>query len=190
MEDKAKNNTGKDRQSASAPLWVIVTAAVVLVAVVGLLAWGLGSSAPQALQVGKPVPDFKLTTFDNQVIDTADLRGKVVLVNIWASWCGPCANEARYLEEAWQHFRDSGKVVFLGINWNDVEPKALDFLQRYEVTYPNGMDYENRINRIFRNTGVPETFILDPQGVLVSYTSGEFGSTEEIINLINPYVKK
>lgn len=190
MEARETNNTGKDRQNASAPLWAIAAAAVVLVAVVGLLAWGLSSSAPQALQVGKPVPDFKLTTFEDQVIDSADLRGKVVLVNIWASWCGPCANEARYLEEAWQHFRNSGQVVFLGINWNDVEPKALDFLQRYEVTYPNGMDYENRINRVFRNTGVPETFILDAEGVLVAYTSGEFTSAVEIINLINPYVNK
>lgn len=171
------------------PVSMIVLAGVILVGLIALLAWGLGNSAQGSLQVGKPVPAFTLTTFDGGKITSAELKGKVVLVNIWASWCDPCANEAGYLEQAWRYYEDSGKVVFLGVDWNDVEPKAREYLERFDITYPNGPDLENRLNRIFRNTGVPETFIIDVDGTLVSFISGEFGSTDDIISLIDPLLK-
>jgi cytochrome c biogenesis protein CcmG/thiol:disulfide interchange protein DsbE len=185
----AENNQNTENKKTGAPIGMVILTGVILVGFVALLVWGLGNAAQGTLKIGEKVPDFTLTTFDGGTIQTADLRGKVVLINIWASWCDPCANEAGYLEQAWRYYQDSGKVVFLGVDWNDVEPKALEYLERFDITYPNGPDLENRINRIFRNTGVPETFIIDTEGKLMHFISGEFTSAQDIIYLIDPLLK-
>ena len=67
------------------------------------------------VEVGAPAPDFVLTTFDDQEINSEDLQGKVVVLNFWASWCKPCEQEAADLETAWQYYKPRGDVVFLGL---------------------------------------------------------------------------
>jgi len=118
------------------------------------------------LASGAAAPDFALETFDGETIRLADLRGRVVVVNFWASWCLPCAEEAADLEAVWRDYRDRG-VTVLGVDYTDTRPAALAYLEAHGITYPNGMDRANAISRRYKLTGVPETAVIDRAGRLV-----------------------
>src|SRR5574340_1080477 len=106
------------------PSWVIGLAFAVLVGFLVLIGLGLRRVQSGPIGVGQKVPAFSLTTFDGQTFNTADYAGKVILVNFWASWCKPCEQEAPDLEEAYQHYKPGGEVLFLGGDWVDTEPEA------------------------------------------------------------------
>jgi cytochrome c biogenesis protein CcmG/thiol:disulfide interchange protein DsbE len=108
-------------------------------------------------------PDFSITTFDGEEYHLADLRGQVVVLNFWASWCVPCIEEAPELEATWQAYKDQD-VMFLGIDYLDAEAKGLEFLAEHGITYPNGPDLRQKISDDYHITGVPETFVIDPEG--------------------------
>ena len=159
---------------------------LVWVAVLGLLAIvGVGLIRTQQGPAGvgsKPNP-FTLRAFDGVEHNTADLVGQVVVINFWASWCKPCEQEAAELEQAYQQFKDQG-VVFLGVNYVDTEPEARAYLERFGITYPNGPDLGTRISQAFRIRGVPETYILAPDGRLAHVKIGPYTSLDEIAQAI------
>ncbi|UYN91762.1 MAG: TlpA family protein disulfide reductase [Anaerolineales bacterium] len=162
-----------------------------------LLAWGLlitllalvgaqlQSSLQGVLTRGEQAPDFTLTTFDGQTITSADIEGKVVVLNIWASWCLPCKDEAAHLEQAWQHYEDRGDVIFLGVAYVDTEKESLAFIEEHNVTYPNGPDLGTTIYTSFRARGVPETFVINKLGEIASVKIGPYQSVEEIITVVD-----
>jgi cytochrome c biogenesis protein CcmG/thiol:disulfide interchange protein DsbE len=129
-----------------------------------LLAWGLvqADSGPRA---SGPAPDFTLTDFDGRTMTLRSLRGQVVVVNFWASWCPPCREEAAYLEKTWRTYQDRG-VVFIGVDWVDTEKEALAYIDEFDITYLNGPDVGTRIATAYRIQGVPETFFIDKAGQL------------------------
>ncbi len=129
-----------------------------------LLLYGLGTRVPGGLE-GQPAPEFTLALFDGGEISLSDLRGQVVVVNFWASWCPPCRDEAPLLEDAWRSYRDRG-AVFLGVDYVDTESEARAYLKEFDVTYPNGPDRGSLIGRAYGITGVPETFFIDRQGTV------------------------
>jgi cytochrome c biogenesis protein CcmG/thiol:disulfide interchange protein DsbE len=135
---------------------------------------------------GQKAPAFSLTTYDGQPIALESLSGKVVVLNFWASWCITCKDEAAYLEQAWQQYRARGDVVFLGVAWTDTDAKAKEYLARYRISYPNGPDLRTRISQTYRITGVPETYIIDQNGVLAEVRLVPFSSTLEITAIIDP----
>ena len=154
------------------PAWVIVVAVVVLF-VAGLLVLLL-VRPPQRSLCDEAAPDLKLTLFpeyrgglSNNAISLADLRGKGVVLNFWASWCKPCEEEAAALEAAWRKYKDQG-IVFIGVDYLDQDPAAKRYLQKFGVSYPNGPDLEGRISKRYTIRGVPETFFIDPTGKLIS----------------------
>lgn len=153
-------------------IWIIVlgvTAPLVLV-----LAFGLQRD-PRAIPsplVGQRAPDFRLSLLDGTAFDTTKYRGRVLIINFWASWCFPaCYQEAPELQEIWDRYRDRG-VVVLGINIQDSEPGAREFIKRFGHTFPNGMDQTGRISIEYGVYGVPETFLIDGQGRLVYKQTG------------------
>lgn len=135
-----------------------------LVALLALLAWGLRAQAGGPVESGL-APDFTLTTFKGETITLSELRGRVVIVNFWASWCPPCREEAAYLEATWRKYKDRD-VVFIGVDYVDARPNALAYIQEFDITYPNGPDLGERISEAYRIQGVPETFYVDKAGQL------------------------
>jgi cytochrome c biogenesis protein CcmG, thiol:disulfide interchange protein DsbE len=159
---------------------------IVLLAVLGTALYF--NQRPPASE-GQRAPNFVLTTFEGEQISTSALQGKVIVVNFWASWCKPCEQEAGDLEAAWRIYKPRGDVVFLGVNYVDTEPEALAYLKKFNITYPNGPDLRTRISQAYRIIGVPETYIIDQEGILVSKKVGPFLSLGEIIDLIDPLLK-
>lgn len=156
-----------------------VVAWALLLGLLAIVALGLVRAQQGPIQVGAAAPDFRLETFGGDPIRLADLRGQVVVINFWASWCHTCEDEAAALEQAHQEFRDRG-VVFLGVNYVDTQPEALAYLERFGITYPNGPDLGTRISQAFRIRGVPETYIVGRQGILVDLRIGPYASLSEI----------
>ena len=137
---------------------------MLVLAVLGLLGYGLLSKGEEALAVGEPAPDKELSTLDGS--DTgqiADYRGKWVLVNFWASWCEPCRTEAPALERLHRAHRD--RLTVLGINLDDNTADATSFVEEYGLTYPQLRDGDGRERRdAYGMTGFPESFLIDPDG--------------------------
>jgi len=142
---------------------IIVTFACIL-ALLGLLAWGLRKVQAGPLSTGM-APDFTITDFDGTIVTLSELRGQVVIINFWASWCPPCREEAAYLEETWRKYEGKG-VVFIGVDWVDTEKEALAYIDEFDITYLNGPDIGTRIAQAYNIQGVPETFFVAKNGEL------------------------
>ena len=114
--------------------------------------------------IGKPAAPFTLATFDGGQVSLEALRGRVVVVNFWASWCYPaCYEEAPALARAWETYKDRG-VMMIGINIQDKEEPAKKFLTQFGHTFPNAPDLAGRVSVDYGVYGVPETFFIDRAG--------------------------
>lgn len=132
---------------------------------------------------GKSVPDFSLPTLEpyrdkwGDSLDYQEFAGRAPLViNVWASWCVPCRKEAPLLEAAWQEHGE--RVQFLGINYQDQEEDALDFIEEFGHTFPSGADPRGDVARDFGLFGVPTTYFVDPDGTIRTVKIGEISADE------------
>jgi len=166
--------------------WVRILAWGGLLLLLAILAFGLVRTQQGPVSVGQTAPHFTITTFESQQIRMTDLKGKVIVVNFWASWCKPCESEAADLEAAWRYYQPGGDVVFLGVDYVDTEPEARGYLNKFDITYPNGPDLGTRISQAYRMRGVPETYIISPSGILAVQKIGPFASLAEIKAAIDP----
>ena len=163
-------------------------AALLLVALlVGLLAWRVvrqeeGRALSAKLEQGQrpAAPSFTLESLGgDRRISLADYRGKVVVLNFWASWCRPCKEEAPLLEAAWRRYRDQG-VVVLGVDAQDFRSDAQRFVDRYGLTYPIAHDRNGSTLGRFGLTGFPETWFVGRDGRLVGERIAEELSEEAL----------
>ena len=146
-----------------------VAAVGVVAALLGLLAWKLTqdeSKVTSELQRGgSPVaPAFTLERLDRKgELALESLRGKAIVLNFWASWCGPCKDETPLLQEGWKRWQGKD-VVFVGVDVKDFRGDARDFLERYGVTYSNVYDGKGSTVGRYGVTGFPETYFVDAAG--------------------------
>jgi peroxiredoxin len=126
-----------------------------------------GSSAPPNPQVGFTAPGFTLDALAGEPIALTDLRGKVVVLNLWASWCPPCRAEMPALNAAYQKFRDQGLVV-LGANtmFQDDENSARAAIRDWGLTFPIVFDRDGATSRQYRLQAMPTTFFIGRDGVI------------------------
>ncbi len=148
---------------------------IAVLAVVGLLGYGLAKKSSDSLAIGDPVPDASTELprlGSDGTASLADYRGRWVLVNVWASWCVPCRTESPALERFYEAHR-SPDFTILGIDSNDLTGDATAFLRRYGVSYPQLRDGSGDYSQgELGTTGVPESFLVDPRGRLVLHSLG------------------
>jgi cytochrome c biogenesis protein CcmG/thiol:disulfide interchange protein DsbE len=149
---------------------------LIFVGFLGVAWWRQQTSEQRVMGVA---PDFAFTAFTGEEIKLADLQGKGVVVNFWASWCNPCRAEAALLEEAWRRERDRG-IVFIGLDYLDQEHAAKAYLAEFNITYPNGPDLKSAAARRYRIQGVPETFFITPEGQIASLVIGPIVSESDL----------
>lgn len=146
------------------PRWIQVLVFVLIIGLILLFAFGLRARGEPPRSSGA-APDFTITSFEGQTIKLSELRGKVVVINFWASWCAPCRDEAPFLEKTWRQYKDRG-VVFIGVDYVDSETAAKAYLKEFGITYFNGPDIGSEIYQRYRAKGVPETYFVGKEGNL------------------------
>jgi cytochrome c biogenesis protein CcmG/thiol:disulfide interchange protein DsbE len=160
----------------------------VVLSLVSLLGWAvfqLGTASDQ--EIGRypvnvrPAPDFEVELYDGNTFRMADQRGKWVMVHFWASWCPSCRDEAPVMQQAWLRWKDRG-IIFLGIDYQDTPEDGMAFIREFGITYPNGPEPKG-LSVDFGILGVPESFIVDPEGRIVGRYVGpmEGATTDEMI---------
>jgi cytochrome c biogenesis protein CcmG, thiol:disulfide interchange protein DsbE len=139
-------------------------AVLAVLAVVGLLVFGLVSKGSSGVALGDVAPDSSLPRLEGGGAGSlADYRGRWVLVNFWASWCGPCRQEAPALER-FQRRHAGPNFTVLGIDSRDLTDDGRAFVSRYGLSYPQLRDGDGDIAHDFGTSGVPENFLIDPAG--------------------------
>jgi cytochrome c biogenesis protein CcmG/thiol:disulfide interchange protein DsbE len=137
----------------------------------GLLVWKV-TTGEETARIGERAPQIDLPALDGDGrVSTTRLRGRAVVINFWASWCGPCRDEAPILEEAWRRYRDRG-VVVIGVDTRDFISDGRGFVERFGLTYPNGYDGSGKLADRYGLTGFPETFVIDGRGRIVEHVVG------------------
>ena len=178
------------------PLWAQIIIWALLVGLLVIVAIGLNRSQQGNVQPGANIPNFSMPLFSGYELNGQSqfnltaYRGKVVMVNFWASWCKPCEQEAADLEGAWQYYKDGGKVIFVGADYVDTEPEARAYLQKFGITFVNGPDLGTKVSQLFRIKGVPETYFIDQNGVLKYVQIGPFSSVDDIKAVIDPMLQE
>lgn len=134
----------------------------------------VGDTGGASPVVGHAAPDFTITLWNGQTgqkLHLADLKGKPVVLNFWASWCDPCTAEAPVLEAASKQYAAQG-VVFVGIAYEDVKANAVQFLQQQGISYPVGPDTSGAISISYGVPSVPETIFINRSGIVVDKFGG------------------
>lgn len=131
------------------------------------------SDHPPSPQEGFSAPDFTLTTLSGKTLTLSDLRGQVVLLNFWASWCLPCKGEMPALQHAYSDYHDLGlEIVAVNATDQDSEQNARAFVEEYQLSFPIPMDVDGSVSQKYTLRGLPTTFFIDRQGQIQKVVVG------------------
>jgi cytochrome c biogenesis protein CcmG/thiol:disulfide interchange protein DsbE len=162
-------------------LVIPIVAGVVALGLVGLLAYGLVSRSTDdtieqavARRDFPPAPSSVLPVLGGAgTRSVADLRGKVVVLNFWASWCGPCKGETPVLERAHKTLQGSGAGTVLGVTYDDSTTASMRFVKDQGMSFPSVRDVGTKLAKRYGTTYVPETFVIDRRGRIVALKRGQ-----------------
>ena len=179
-------------QPRGVPRWIQIIIWVALLGLLALVAVFLQKAQKPMAQVGKPIPPISFQFYEgyhhaeHASLNLSDLRGKVVVLNVWASWCKPCEQEAPELQQAWDTYKDKD-FVLIGVDYVDTPSGAMSYLKKFKITFPNAPDLQSAISSTLnRNMGVPETYFIDKTGVLRHVQIGPFPSVEDFQKIVDP----
>ncbi len=131
----------------------------------GKLPDGWVAEGAEPPDVGKPAADFRLPALDGKLASLSELRGQVVLVNFWATWCAPCRAEMPEIVRAYERYKSRGFTV-LAVNVEEDAPEAAEFAQQYRLPFPVLLDKEGRLSRAWRLRGLPSSVFIDRSGTV------------------------
>ncbi|TLY26220.1 MAG: TlpA family protein disulfide reductase [Nitrospirae bacterium] len=157
------------------------SAVLVLIMLAGLL--GMAGRPPL---VGSPAPEIVLKDLQGQEVKLSDLRGKVVLLNFWATWCKPCKEEMPAMQASYDKLRDQGFVVLAVNELEDVD-KVIEHIRTHGHTFLVVMDHDNRVANRYGVVGLPASFLIDRQGVVREHIFGNLLTEERIAELVRQY---
>lgn len=153
-------------------LWLLPVIVVVLILAYGVLTRTSDEKVGNLPQVGQPLADFALTDLQGNTVQLSDLRGNVVFINVWATWCQPCIDEMPTIERLYNQLHARGLEV-ITISLDPLGAQVIEpFMRRYQLTFPVLLDVKSEVERLYGTTGVPESFIVDKQGRLVEKVVG------------------
>ena len=169
-------------------------AVIAVLGVIALLGFGVVTKGEQALELGETVPSAELeflapegSGFAGQTTSIDDYQGQWVLLNIWASWCGPCKDESPDLVD-FQNVHSGADFTILGIQTQDGTDDGLEFVEEYELNYPSVRDGSGDYADELGAAGVPETILVDPEGKVAYYRPGPV-TPENLQNEILPLIQ-
>jgi cytochrome c biogenesis protein CcmG/thiol:disulfide interchange protein DsbE len=165
---------------------VLIVGSVIGAALLGVLFMSLGKdpSAIESPLIGRAAPGFALKAVGTgETIDIQQLRGRPVVINFWATWCGPCYEEHPTLVENARMLGNN--VQFVGVVFNDTEDKIQSFLNERGSSYPTLLDQQGKTAIAYGVGGVPETFFINRQGTIVAKYSGPMNT-----EILQSYVQK
>ena len=138
-------------------------------------------------EVNYPVPEFEVSDLDGNPISLADLQGKVVLVNNWATWCPPCRAEMPELEAYYQAHKGDG-FVLVGINSGDKQSQVVEFIREYEISFPMWLDPTGLALHAFKNNALPSSYLVDESGTVRRVWTGAV-SLETLEQYVTPLLQ-
>lgn len=160
------------RATSARVVALVVGLAVVVLGVVLALNIDGGASAEGDRFRGGPAPAFEVETLSGEPLALEDLAGKTVVVNFWNTWCIPCEQEAPELAAFWDRHAGDGDVVMVGIVRDDTEAAVREYVDAREIGWTIAFDPESKAALAYGTTGQPETYVIDPQGVVVREVRG------------------
>lgn len=184
MEEKKFN------YPAAIAVSLIVTIALIVVSLVQDDS-SLESVKMSSIGEGIPAPDFTFPGLDGKNTSLSDYKGKVVLVNIWATWCPPCVYEMPSMQKLYNEFNGKNfEILAVSIDAAGVDAVA-PFMKKHKLSFPALMDPKGTIKSMYRVTGIPESFIIDKQGILVGKIIGPRDwATQEIFGFFQDLIQR
>ncbi len=165
-------------------IWVIIFIIAIFTGALFIFGWGELKNDANPSLVGKPAPQFSFTSSEGKLWNNNALLGKVTVINFWASWCNPCQQEAEILQQAWVDLQEEDRVIIIGISYEDTPVNALAYLAEYGITYPNRVENGNELEKAFGVTGVPSTFLISKDGIIVDFKLGSFVDETEFLEWV------
>ena len=164
-----------DRRWGIILLWLLPALALLLVFIYGFLTREGMDSNDTTPRIGKPLADFTLPDLQGRSVQLAALRGKVVFVNVWATWCPPCVEEMPTIQQLYERLHSRGLEI-LAVSLDALGAQVVaPFVQSRHLSFPTLLDSKNLLQRLYRTTGVPESFIVDKRGILMRQSGGATG---------------
>ncbi len=157
--------------------WIKIV--MVVLALTMLLAGCVPSSESGGINEGELAPDFELQSLDGEAVSLSDFRGQPVLLNFWATWCGPCVGEMPLLQEIHEEWEAKG-LALLAVNVGDTSTQVKDFMQSYNLSMPVLLDTRRSVSGRYSIIGIPTTFFIDKDGIIQEKVVGAFPDKESI----------